>query len=177
MWQALGQIYLPTPKHILRPKFDMSTPNAVHQWDLFVPHDTLGCGRGRKPYKYGLIVLDVASRVKEAEPLTSKDSAEVASVFRKIYPRGPLKYPQLHSLAENWWKTKEMEKYKTNIWRRRMEIHRDQPIMERFKRTLAECLFRHQYAVEMRLPAGQRSSEWVFRLPAVVSALNGDVMT
>ena len=103
MWQALGQIYLPTPKHILRPKFDMSTPNAVHQWDLFLPHDTLGCGRGRKPYKYGLIVLDVASSVKEAEPLTSKDSAEVASVFRKIYPRGPLKYPQLHSLAENWW--------------------------------------------------------------------------
>ena len=58
-----------------------------------------------------------------------------------------------------------------------MEIHWDQPIMERFKRTLAECLFRHQYDVEMRLPAGQRSSEWVVRLPAVVSALNGDVMT
>ena len=58
-----------------------------------------------------------------------------------------------------------------------MEIHRDQAIVERFKRTLAECLFGHQYAVEMRLPAGQRSSEWVVRLPAVVSALNSDIMT
>ena len=73
--------------------------------------------------------------------------------------------------------TKEMEKHKTNIWRRRTEIHRDQAIVERFKRTLAECLFGHQYAVEMRLPAGQRSSEWVVRLPAVVSALNSDIMT
>ena len=28
----------------------------------------------------------------------------------------------------------------------------------------------------MRLPSGQRSTEWVARLPAVVAALNGEVM-
>ena len=31
----------------------------------------------------------------------------------------------------------------------------DQVIVERFNRTLSEQLFSHQYAVEMRLPAGQ----------------------
>ena len=69
--------------------------------------------------------------------------------------------------------TKEMKNNNTAI--RRVEIHRDQAIVERFNRTLAERLFEHQYAVEIRLPEGQRSTEWVKRLPAVVSALNNEV--
>ena len=71
--------------------------------------------------------------------------------------------------------TKEMEKHKTYIRRGRVDIHRDQAIVERFNRTLAERLFGHQYAVEMRLPEGQRSTAWVKRLPDVVSALNNEV--
>ena len=90
--QAIWQVYLPAPRRIPRPKFDVSTPNAVHQADLlFLPHDTLGVGRGRKTYKYALTVVDVASRYKEAEPLTSKEAAEVAAAFQRIYKRGPLK--------------------------------------------------------------------------------------
>ena len=71
--------------------------------------------------------------------------------------------------------TKEMEKHKTFTRRSRTEIHRDQAIVERFNRTLAERLFGHQYAVEMPLPEGKRSTEWVKRLPEVVSALNNEV--
>jgi len=71
--------------------------------------------------------------------------------------------------------TKEMEKHKTYIRRGSVDIHRDQAIVERFNRTLAERLFGHQYVVEMRLPEGQRSTEWVKRLPEVVSALNNEV--
>ena len=68
-----------------------------------------------------------------------------------------------------------MEKHKTYIRRGRTEIHRDQAIVERFNRTLAERLFGHQYAVEMLLPEGKQSTEWVKRLPDVVSALNNEV--
>ena len=57
--------------------------------------------------------------------------------------------------------TKEMEMHKTFIRRGRVEIHCDQAIVERFNRTLAERLFGHQYAVEMLLPEGQRSTAWV----------------
>ena len=71
--------------------------------------------------------------------------------------------------------TKEMEKHKTYIRRGRTEIHRDQAIVERFNRTLAERLFGHQYAVGMLLPEGKRSTEWVKRLPYVVSALNNEI--
>ena len=70
--------------------------------------------------------------------------------------------------------TKEMEHHKTYIRRGRVEIHRDQAIVERFNRTLSEHFFGHQYAVEMRLPEGQRSTAWVKRLPDVVSALNNE---
>ncbi|MCV6577313.1 MAG: hypothetical protein OIF58_16445, partial [Cohaesibacter sp.] len=91
--QALWQIYLPAPRRIPRPKFDVPTPNAVHQADLlFLPHDKLPLGR--KVFKYALTVADVASRYKEAEPLTSKNSDEFAQAFQKIYKRGPLKWPQ-----------------------------------------------------------------------------------
>ena len=70
--------------------------------------------------------------------------------------------------------TKEMENHKTYIRRGRIGIHRDQAIVERFNHTLAERFFGHQYAVEMRLPEGQRSTAWVERLPKVVSALNNE---
>ena len=41
--QALWQIFLPAPKRIPWPKFDVPTPNKVHQADLlFLPHDLAG---------------------------------------------------------------------------------------------------------------------------------------
>ena len=144
--QAFWQIYLPTLRYIPRPKFDVPKPNAVHQAGLlFLPHDKPP--RSRKVYKYALTVDDVASRYKEAEPLTSKDSAEVAKAFQSIYKRGPLTWPwvlQVDPLREFMGNvTKEMENHKTCIRRGRAEIHRDQAIVERFNRTLAERLFGH----------------------------------
>ena len=58
-----------------------------HQADLFLPHDRLP--RGRKIFKYALTVVDVASRFKDAEPLTYKESSEVSNAFqsRKIKDR------------------------------------------------------------------------------------------
>ena len=85
--QALWQVYLPGPHYIPRPKFDVSTPNTVHQADLlFLPHDKLP--RGKKVYKYALTVVDVASRYKAAEALTSKESDEVfARICQDIQTR------------------------------------------------------------------------------------------
>ena len=174
--QAIWQIYLPAPRYVPRPKFDVATSNLVHQADLlFLPHDKLR----RKIYNCALTVVDIASRYKEAEPLTSKDSGEVARAFQAIYKRSPLTWPQMLQVDPGrefmGGVTKEMEKHKTYIRRGRTEIHRDQAIVERFNRTLAERLFGHQYAVEMLLPEGKRSTEWVKRLPDVVNALNNEV--
>ena len=77
--QALWQIFLPAPKRIPRPRFDVSTANKVHKADLlFLPHDKLP--HGRKVFKYALTVVDVASRYKEAEPL--KILMKLRNLFR-----------------------------------------------------------------------------------------------
>ena len=138
--QAIWQIYLPAPRHILRPKFDIATPNEVHQADfLFLPHDRLP--RGRKTYKYELTIVDVASRYKEAEPLATKEAKEVAEALSRIYRRRPLKWPKLLQVdpgrkfigAVN----QLLTKHDVEVRQCRVNIHRDQGFMERFNRTLA----------------------------------------
>lgn len=173
--QAIWQIYLPAPKKIIRPRFDVSAKNEVHQADLlFLPHDTVKVGRVNRTYKYALTLVDIGSRYKEAEPLTSKDSKEVAKAFEKIYSRH-LNYPKLLQVDPG----REfmgvvsllMQKHKVRIRRGHTEIHRDQGVVERFNRTLAERLFGYQYARELKNPH-KRNKEWVKRLPAVIKALN-----
>ena len=179
MWQ----IYLPAPRYIPRPTFDVFVPNEVHQADLlFLPHDRLP--RGRKTYKYALTVVDVASRYKEAEPLASKESAEVATAFSTIYKRSRLKWPKLLQVdpgREFMGEVNKLMKSK-NVQIRRGEkaLHRSQAIVERFNRTLAEKLFGHQYAQEYLAASSKssnarsssRSREWVARLPQVINSLN-----
>ena len=174
--QAIWQIYLPAPRHIPRPKFDVRVPNKVHQADLpFLPHDRVG----RRTYKYALTVVDVASRYKEAEPLTSKGAAEVADALSRIYRRGPLKWPKLLQVdpgREFMGSVSQLlAKHRIEVRRGGVDIHRDEGIVERFNRTLAERLFRRQQAQELLMNPGEWSREWVKRLPAVIAALNGEV--
>lgn len=171
--QAIWQIYLPAPKKIIRPRFDVSAKDEVHQADLlFLPYDTIG----RKTYKYALTVVDVGTRYKEAEPLTSKDSKEVAKAFEKIYSRH-LKYPKLLQVDPGrefmGAVSQLMQKHNVRIRRGHTEIHRDQGVVERFNRTLAERLFGYQYAKELENPH-KRNREWVKRLSDVIKALNAE---
>ena len=169
MKQALWQVYLPAPRFIPRPKFDVPVPNKGHQADLlYLPHDRPP--RSRKTFKYALSVVDVASRYKEAEPLTTKEAKEVAAALERIYSRGPLKWPKLLQVDPEL-----LSKHNFEVRRGCVDIHRDQAIVERFNRTLAERLFGHQYGVEMRLPEDKIWTEWVARLPAVISALDKEV--
>ena len=174
--QAIWQIYLPAPRRVPRPTFDMALPNEVHQADLlFLPHDRVG----RKTFRYAVTVVDVASRYKEAEPLATKEAKEVADALSRIYRRGPLKWPKLLQVDPGrefmGAVSQLLAKHSVQVRRGRVDIHRDQGIVERWNRTLAERLFRHQYPQEMRLPSGQRSTELVARLPSVVAALNGEM--
>jgi len=162
--QALWQIYLPPPKYIPRPHWSIDIPNKVHQADLlFLPHDKVG----RKTYKYALVLIDVASRYKDAEPLTSKNSSEVASAFGTIYSR-KLQWPQKIIIDPGREfmgdVTSLFEKHKVTIQRSEAGNHRAQAFVERTNRTLAEKLFSHQYAQEMIL--SDRSRIWVKRFAA-----------
>ena len=168
--QALWQIYLPAPKYIPRPHWTVDKPNQIHQADLlFLPHDRVG----RKTYRYALVVIDVASRYKDAEPLTSKESHEISKAFTNIYSR-KLKYPK--TLIVDPGRefmgdvTKLMNIHNVTIQRSEAGNHRAQAFVERANRTLSERLFSHQYAQEMI--SDDRSRVWVKRLPAILKTLN-----
>ena len=181
--QAIWQIYLPAPKYIPRPKFNIAIPNQAHQADLlFLPHDSLPIGKSkrRKIFKYALTIIDIASRYKDAEPLSSKNSDEVAKAFANIYKR-VLNWPKLLQVDPGrefmGEVNKVMSSHNVEIRRGEKGLHRAQGIVERFNRTLAERLFGHQYAQEILLEArgkNVRSTEWVARLPDVIKALNDE---
>ena len=137
-----------------------------------MPHDR----RGRKTYKYALTVVDVASRYKEAEPLSTKESAEVAKAFSTIYKRSRLKWPKLLQVDPGrefmGEANKVMKAHNVKIRRGEKALHRSQAIVERLNRTLAEKLFGHQYAQEYLSADDKRSREWVARLPDVINSLN-----
>ena len=168
--QALWQIYLPAPKYIPRPHWTVDKPNQIHQADLlFLPHDRVG----RKTYRYALVVIDIASRYKDAEPLTSKESHEISKAFSNIYSR-KLKYPK--TLIVDPGRefmgdvTKLMNIHNVKIQRSEPGNHRAQAFVERANRTLSERLFSHQYAQEMI--SDDRSRVWVKRLPDILKTLN-----
>ena len=173
--QALWQIYLPPPEYIPRPRWTVSKPNQVHQADLlFLPHDTFG----RKTYRYALVVIDVASRYKDAEAISTKESSEIARCFGKIYSRKPrrLSWPGVLMVDPGrefmGSVTKLMEQHGVKIQRGQAGNHRSQVFVERANKTLSERLFSHQYAQEMT--GDGRSREWVKRVPQVLKAMNSE---
>ena len=173
--QALWQIYLPSPRYIPRPHWTVEKPNEIHQADLlFLPHDTVR----RKTFKYALVVVDVASRYKDAEPLTSKESSEVAKSFEKIYSR-KLKWPARIIIDPGkefmGHVTSLMKRHNVVIQRSEAGNHRAQAFVERANRTLSERLFSFQYGKEMSSDDNERSREWVERLPAVLKSMNNEV--
>ena len=128
----------------------------MHQADLlFLSFDTVQVGRTNKTYKYDLTLVDVETRYKEAEPLTSKDSKEVVKAFENIYSRY-LKYPKLLQVDPGREfmdaMTQLMDKHNVRIGSGRTEIHRNQGVEERFNKTLAERLLGYQYAKELENP-------------------------
>ena len=172
--QALWQIYLPPPKVIPRPHWNVERPNEIHQADLlFLPHDRVG----RKTFRYALVVIDVASRYKDAEALTSKESQEVAKAFERIYKRR-LGWPNRIMVDPGkefmGHVTKLMDRHNVKIQRSEAGNHRAQAFVERANRTLGERLFSHQYAQE--IVSDVRSRVWVKRLPSVMKALNSEVI-
>ena len=174
--QAIWQIYLPAPRKIVRPKFENNKVGEIHQADLlFLPTDTVG----RKKFKYALTVVDVASRYKDAEPLSDKSALSVANALEKIYKRGPLKYPYLMQVDQG---TEFKSHFSQLLLRHRVLIrrgipgvHRAQAIVESFNKQLAERLFSYQYSKELASCSGERNTEWVRRLKHVIEAMNGEV--
>ena len=168
---------MPAPKKIIRPKFENYIPNDTHQIDLlYLPYDKIG----KKRYKYALTVVDIASRYKDAEPLTERSTNAVAIALSKIYnahARGPLKFPRLIQCDEGAeFKGKVNQLFLKNrvlVKRGIPGNHRSQAIVESFNKQLAERLFSYQYDREMI--TDKTNTEWVRRLSKVINVMNNEI--
>jgi IS30 family transposase len=70
------------------PHFHNEVPFFSQQADLLFLSDD-------RSYKYCLVVVDIATRICDAEPLKSKTANEVKNAFIKIYKRKILKFPAI----------------------------------------------------------------------------------
>ena len=155
------------------PRFYNFEENDTHMADvLFLPND--------KGYAYALVVVDVATRKIDAEPL--KYSAgwdgptvdDTIKAITKIYGRRILKTPK-HLITDsgNEFKDKFMRflgskqiSYKKALAGR----HRQLGLVERKNQILGRVLFMRMFSQE--LLTGQVSKEWVKDLPFFVQKIN-----
>ena len=82
--QAVWKVYIPSPKEIHHPHYDVTKPNEQHQFNLlYMPHNFFE----GNTYKYILTGIDVTSRYKVTRPLRTKKLSEVAFVLEAIYKK------------------------------------------------------------------------------------------
>ena len=86
------------PKERTVPKIIDFEPNATHQMDLvYLTHDQVK----KTKYRYALSVMDTATRLGDAEPLSQRRPEDVIKALKKIYKRGPLKKPSVRITTDN----------------------------------------------------------------------------
>jgi len=141
--------------------------NQVHQIDiLYLPHD--------KGYKYALVVVDLYSGLTEAEKLKTRTSQEVIRALTKIYNRDILDIP-LKLEADNGSEFKgDFDRYvrdnKIVLKRGKTNRHRQQSLVERRNRIIAEKIFRRQ--TEQEILTGEPSTQWIEDLPIYIKIIN-----
>lgn len=167
--QELHNIFKKPKKdsYINEPHIQVRGHNQTQQADLlFLPDDN--------GYKYALVVVDLGSRLTDAEPLKNKDADTVRDAFKTIYKRGILKIPkrlevdpggEFKGATKRYFESKD-----THIRYGKVGRSRQQALAERRNQTIGDALIKRMTAQE--LLTGQVSSEWIDDLPVVIKALN-----
>ena len=158
---------------MVRPHYQVTTPNEMHQFDLlYMPSDTL-CGN---KYKYILAGINAASRYKVTRPLRTKQARDVAEMIADIYKVGPLTYPKIFQFNNGGdFKgevTKMLEKQEVKIQRVTTKYkHTHTAFVEVLNKILAEKLFKVQDAQEFN-DLEKVSATWVKHFYELVDELN-----
>jgi hypothetical protein len=140
--------------------------NAVQQADLLhLPNDD--------GYKYLLVVVDIATRRTDAEPLKTKESSEVQKALQKIYKRKILKQPLRLEVDPG----KEFQGAFKRYFDKLLEIvtkivgrHRQQSVVETKNFQIGKILNTRMLVEEMN--NNETSRSWVDILPEVIKSMN-----
>ena len=153
------------PKSVMAHSYS-SKQNAVEQADLlFLPEDN--------GYKYLLVIVDLATRHVDAEPLKSKDSSVVLKATKKIFKRKYVKQPlRLEIDAGSEFKG-EFKKYYDKLLDIVVKIagrHRQQSVVEAKNYQIGKILNARMLTEEAN--NGIESKNWVDILPEVIKQMN-----
>ena len=151
------------------PKFQNFVKNNCHQADiLFLPSD-----RG---YKYLLVVVDISTRLIDAEQLKDKNASSVVKAFKKIYNRNILDIPtniNCDSGTEFHGETKKyFDDLNINIRYADVNRHRQQGIVESANQRIGKIIFMMQSHQELQTK--KQCKVWVKFIRQIINDLNED---
>lgn len=166
----IKDIYRPPKKDIgvEAPQFPSDLADDLWQQAdlLFLPND--------KGFMYCLVVVDVGSRLVDAEQLKDKKSSTVLSALIKIYKRKYLDPPKVLTVdAGTEFKSdfaRELQKIKITLNVAKKGRHRQVALVERKNQSIGKII--HQIITHDELETGHSSSEWVSYLPSIIKAIN-----
>jgi len=148
------------------------TPNMTHQVDiLYLPND--------KGYKYALVVVDVNTKMADAEPLKTHSSEEVVKAIDKIYNRKILKKPSMFINVDNGSEfkgsfTKWDKKNKIAIRTGMTNRHRQQALVEYINLVIGRAIFIRMNAEELQNK--KETVGWTKYLSNIINIYNQHVI-
>lgn len=143
-------------------------PGYVHQADvLFLPDDN--------GYKYALVVVDLGSKLVDAEPLMSKKPTDIVGAFEKIYKRPYLSIPKALLQVDDGGEfkgavTKYFRDHNVMIRRGRPGRHRQIATVEAYIGVIARAIFYALHTQEIKTK--KVATSWVNNLPKIIKIIN-----
>ena len=162
----------PKEKGKQMPNLRAFTPNTTHQADiLYLPND--------KGYKYVLVVVDVNTKMADAEPLKTHSSEEVVKAIDKIYNRKILKKPSMFINVDNGSEfkgsfTKWAKKNKIAIRTGMTNRHRQQALVEYINLVIGRAIFIRMNAEELQNK--KETVGWTKYLSNIINIYNQHVI-
>ncbi len=150
--------------------FDTYPLNYKQQCDLlYLPHDN--------GYKYALVVVDVGTRLCDAQPIKNKESSTVVKALEKIYKRDILNKPKkLYFDSGSEFKSDFIKYLESNNIRYRVSKpfrHKQTALAEYKNKIIAKALFKRM--IEEEVETGDASTDWIHYLPKVIKKINEDI--
>ncbi len=145
--------------------FPILDKNGTHQADLLImPED--------KKYNYILAIVDVGSRLVDAEALKTK--TDLLDAIKKIYNRDILDFPkrlEVDDGSEFKGRVAQFIKSKNIMIRvAKPGRHRSQAVVERYNYLIGHALLKRMLAQEVL--TGDQNNEWVDDLPGLITYIN-----
>jgi hypothetical protein len=132
---------------------------------LYLPND--------EGYKYLLVVVDIATRKADAEPMKTRDSNTTVKALTKIFKRGIVKQPITIEVDDGTEFKGEFSKHFKRILNVLVKVsgrHRQQSVVETKNQQIQKVLNARMTAEEINNDDTSRS--WVDIVPDVIKAIN-----